>query len=67
VQHLFDEGHLKILRVLAGRQVRWNARLLREEQIAAGTWRTNNISRHAIALLTRTRCSRASPSSSSGV
>jgi diguanylate cyclase (GGDEF)-like protein len=53
-EDLFDEGHLKILRVLANQAAiaLENARLLREEQ-TRGRHLTllNNISRHAIAML----------------
>jgi diguanylate cyclase (GGDEF)-like protein len=53
-EQMFDEGHLKILRVL-GNQVAIaleNARLLREEQARAGHLTLlNNISAHAIAML----------------
>jgi diguanylate cyclase (GGDEF)-like protein/putative nucleotidyltransferase with HDIG domain len=52
--HLFDEGHLKILRVLANHAAiaLENARLLREEQTRARHLSLlNNISRNAIAML----------------
>jgi diguanylate cyclase (GGDEF)-like protein/putative nucleotidyltransferase with HDIG domain len=53
-EHLFDEGHLKILRVLANQAsiALENARLLREEQTRARHLALlNNISRNAIAML----------------
>jgi diguanylate cyclase (GGDEF)-like protein/putative nucleotidyltransferase with HDIG domain len=53
-EHLFDEGHLKILRVLANHAAiaLENARLLREEQTRARHLTLlNNISRNAIAML----------------
>ena len=53
-EHLFDQGHLKILRVLANQAAiaLENARLLREEQTRARHLTLlNNISRHAIAML----------------
>jgi GAF domain-containing protein len=53
-EHMFDEGHLKILRVLANQAAIAieNARLLREEQTRARHLTLlNNISRHAIAML----------------
>jgi len=53
-EHLFDEGHLKILRVLANQAgiALENARLLREEQTRARHLSLlNNISRNAIAML----------------
>jgi diguanylate cyclase (GGDEF)-like protein len=53
-EHLFDDGHLKILRVLANQAAiaLENARLLREEQTRARHLTLlNNISRHAIAML----------------
>jgi len=53
-EHLFDDGHLKILRVLANQAAiaLENARLLREEQTRARHLALlNNISRHAIAML----------------
>jgi diguanylate cyclase (GGDEF)-like protein/putative nucleotidyltransferase with HDIG domain len=53
-ERMFDEGHLKILRVLANQAAiaLENARLLREEQTRARHLTLlNNISRHAIAML----------------
>ena len=53
-EHLFDEGHLKILRVLANQAAIAieNARLLREEQTRARHLTLlNNISRNTIAML----------------
>ena len=52
--HMFDEDHLKILRVLANQAAIAieNARLLREEQTRARHLTLlNNISRHAISML----------------
>ncbi len=53
-EDLFDEGHLKLLRVLANQAAiaLENARLMREEQTRARHLALlNNISRHAIAML----------------
>jgi diguanylate cyclase (GGDEF)-like protein/putative nucleotidyltransferase with HDIG domain len=53
-ERMFDDGHLKILRVLANQAAIAieNARLLREEQTRARQLTLlNNISRHAIAML----------------
>jgi diguanylate cyclase (GGDEF)-like protein len=53
-EHLFDEGHLNVLRVLANQAAiaLENARLLREEQTRARHLALlNNISRNAIAML----------------
>jgi diguanylate cyclase (GGDEF)-like protein len=53
-EHMFDDGHLKILRVLANQAAiaLENARLLREEKTRARHLTLlNNISRHAIAML----------------
>jgi diguanylate cyclase (GGDEF)-like protein/putative nucleotidyltransferase with HDIG domain len=53
-EQMFDDGHLKILRVLANQAAiaLENARLLREEQTRARHLTLlNNISRHAIAML----------------
>jgi diguanylate cyclase (GGDEF)-like protein len=53
-EHMFDDGHLKILRVLANQAAIAieNARLLREEQTRARHLTLlNNISLHAIAML----------------